>query len=76
MPKVDGIEVLRQIRSNEETKLIPIVIMTSSKEEHDIVKSYQLGANSYVVKPVNFDNFAKAVQELGLYWTLTNQPPE
>lgn len=76
MPKVDGIEVLRQIRSNVETKLIPIVIMTSSKEEHDIVKSYQLGANSYVVKPVNFNDFAKAVSELGLYWILANHPPE
>jgi two-component system response regulator len=76
MPKVDGIEVLRQIRSNEESKLIPVVIMTSSKEEQDIIKSYRLGANSYVVKPVNFAAFAKAVSDLGLYWTLTNQPPE
>lgn len=75
MPKVDGIEVLRQIRANPETKLIPIVIMTSSKEEQDIVKSYQLGVNSFVVKPVNFTDFAKAVSELGLYWVLSNQPP-
>lgn len=75
MPKVDGIEVLRQVRENPETKLIPIVIMTSSKEEQDIIKSYQLGVNSFVVKPVNFTDFAKAVSELGLYWVLTNQPP-
>ena len=75
MPKVDGIEVLRQIRANANTKFIPIVIMTSSKEEQDILKSYELGANSFVVKPVNFNDFAKAVSELGLYWILTNQPP-
>jgi two-component system response regulator len=75
MPKVDGIEVLRQVRSNPDTKLIPIVIMTSSKEEQDIVESYKLGANSFVVKPVNFNDFAKAVSELGMYWVLTNQPP-
>lgn len=75
MPKVDGIEVLRQIRANDDTKLIPIVIMTSSKEEQDIVKSYQLGVNSFVVKPVDFNVFAKAVSELGLYWVLTNQHP-
>jgi CheY-like chemotaxis protein len=75
MPKVDGIEVLRQIRASNETKLIPIVIMTSSQEEQDIVKSYQLGVNSFVVKPVDFSDFAKAVSELGLYWVLTNQPP-
>ena len=75
MPKVDGIEVLRQVRSREDTKLIPIVIMTSSKEEQDIVKSYQLGVNSFVVKPVDFTEFAKAVSQLGMYWVLTNQPP-
>ena len=75
MPRVDGIEVLRQIKSNEETKLIPVVIMTSSKEEQDIVKSYQYGVNSYVVKPVDFKDFAKAVSELGMYWVLMNQPP-
>lgn len=75
MPRVDGIEVLRQVRSNPQTKLIPIVIMTSSKEEQDIVKSYQLGVNSFVVKPVDFNDFARAVSELGMYWVLTNQPP-
>ena len=74
MPKVDGIEVLRQLKSNELTKAIPVVIMTSSKEEQDIVTSYNLGVNSYVVKPVNFADFAKAVAELGLYWLIINQP--
>jgi two-component system response regulator len=72
---VDGIEVLRQVKANEETKLIPVVIITSSKEEQDIVKSYRLGVNSFVVKPVDFKAFAKAVSELGMYWVLTNQPP-
>lgn len=73
MPKVDGIEVLRQIKSNEHTKTIPVVIMTSSKEEQDIITSYNLGVNSYVVKPVDFEGFAKAVSELGFYWLITNQ---
>ena len=75
MPKVDGIEVLRAVRANPQTKFLPIVIMTSSKEEQDIIKSYELGVNSFVVKPVNFSDFAKAVSELGMYWVLTNQPP-
>jgi two-component system response regulator len=75
MPKVDGIEVLRQLKSQEASKAIPVVIMTSSKEEQDVIRSYQLGVNSYVVKPVDFEGFAKAVSELGLYWLLTNQPP-
>jgi two-component system, response regulator len=75
MPKVDGIEVLRQIKGNETTKFIPVVIMTSSMEEQDIISSYKLGVNSYVVKPVEFENFAKAVTELGLYWLLMNQAP-
>jgi two-component system response regulator len=73
MPKVDGIEVLRQIRENEATRLIPVVIMTSSNEEQDIIMSYSLGVNSYVVKPVDFEGFAKAVGELGLYWLLVNR---
>jgi two-component system, response regulator len=73
MPKVDGIEVLRQIKANETTRTIPVVIMTSSKEEQDIITSYNLGVNSYVVKPVDFEGFAKAVSELGLYWLITNQ---
>jgi two-component system response regulator len=76
MPKVDGIEVLRQIKSNEDTKTIPVVIMTSSKEEQDIIISYNLGVNSYVVKPVDFEGFAKAVSELGFYWLITNQVTE
>jgi len=75
MPKVDGIEVLRRIKSHEATRCIPVVIMTSSKEEQDIISSYELGVNSYVVKPVDFEGFAKAVSQLGLYWLLTNQPP-
>ena len=75
MPKVDGIEVLRQIKSNEATKTIPVVIMTSSREEQDIITSYKLGVNSYVVKPVNFEAFAKAISDLGLYWLIINQPP-
>src|SRR6185437_4156773 len=76
MPKVDGIEVLKQIKSNETTKTIPVVIMTSSKEEQDVITSYQLGVNSYVVKPVDFEGFAKAVAELGFYWLITNQATE
>jgi CheY-like chemotaxis protein len=75
MPKVDGIEVLKQLKSRESSKTIPIVIMTSSKEEQDIINSYQLGVNSYVVKPVDFEGFARAVSQLGMYWLLTNQPP-
>ena len=74
MPKVDGIEVLRQLKASEHTKVIPVVIMTSSSEEKDIVSSYELGVNSYVVKPVGFEDFAKAVGELGLYWMLLNKP--
>ncbi len=75
MPKVDGIEVLRQLKTRDSSKIIPVVIMTSSKEEQDIINSYQLGVNSYIVKPVDFEGFAKAVSQLGLYWLLTNQPP-
>jgi len=75
MPRVDGIEVLRQIKTNESTRLIPVVIMTSSVEEKDMVATYSLGVNSYVVKPMDFESFAKAVSDLGLYWLLTNQIP-
>lgn len=73
MPKMDGIEVLRNIRANESTRTIPVVIMTSSNEDKDILASYQLGVNSYVVKPVEFEEFVKAVGNLGLYWLLTNR---
>ena len=76
MPRLDGIEVLRVLKTNELTKNIPVVIMTSSGEENDLVTSYSLGVNSYVIKPVNFESFAKAVSELGLYWLLVNQTPD
>jgi len=73
LPKVDGLQILREIKSTEATKAIPVVILTSSQKERDIVESYKLGANSYIVKPVNFESFAKAITELGLYWLLLNQ---
>ena len=75
LPKVDGLEILRQIKSNEQTKLIPVVVLTSSKEDKDIIESHRLGVNSYIVKPVNFDSFTKAVADLGLYWIILNQSP-
>jgi CheY-like chemotaxis protein len=75
LPKVDGLEVLRRVRSDERTKVIPVVVLTSSTEERDIIESYQLGVNSYIVKPIDFDKFIDAVSELGLYWLLLNQPP-
>jgi two-component system response regulator len=73
MPKVNGIEVLRKIKADERTKRIPVVVLTSSKEDPDIAECYQLGVNSYVVKPVEFDAFIKAVSELGLYWMVVNE---
>jgi two-component system response regulator len=75
MPKVNGIEVLEKIKSDERTKAIPVVVLTSSKEDPDIQKCYKLGANSYIVKPVNFEGFAVAIKNLGFYWLLLNQPP-
>jgi two-component system, response regulator len=75
MPRVDGIEVLQKIKASENTKTIPVVVLTSSKEDPDIQRCYTLGANSYIVKPVDFDAFQKVVTQLGLYWTLLNQPP-
>ena len=75
LPKVDGLEVLKKIRSDERTKYLPVVILTSSKEERDIVEGYSLGANSYVCKPVDFNEFMEAASQLGLYWLLLNQSP-
>jgi two-component system response regulator len=75
LPKVDGLEILRRLKADDRTKMIPVVVLTSSKEEKDIVESYKLGVNSYIVKPVNFDSFSKAVADLGLYWIVMNQGP-
>ena len=75
LPKVNGIEVLREVKSHELTKVIPVVILTSSKEEPDIKECYSLGANSYIVKPVNFENFAESISNLGLYWVIMNEKP-
>jgi CheY-like chemotaxis protein len=75
LPKVDGLEVLRRLRADERTRLTPVVVLTSSKEERDLIESYRLGANSYVVKPVDFNQFSDAVRQLGLYWLLLNEPP-
>ena len=75
MPKVDGLEVLRQVKSDPVLKIIPIVMVTSSQEERDIIDSYQLGVNAYVVKPINFENFLRVVNELSLFWVLTNEVP-
>ncbi len=75
LPKVDGLEVLRQIKNDQQARKVPVVILTSSKEERDIVEGYRLGVNSYIVKPVDFAQFTEAVRQLGLYWILLNQPP-
>ncbi len=75
LPKVDGLEVLRQIRAHPSTQMLPVVILTSSKEEHDLINGYRLGANSYIRKPVDFNQFIDAVRHLGLYWLVLNEPP-
>lgn len=75
LPKVNGLEVLQQIRSDERLKMIPVVVLTSSQEEKDLVKSYALGVNAYVVKPVDFHEFINAVKELGVFWAIINEPP-
>ena len=75
LPKVDGLEVLRAMRGDERTRLIPVVVLTSSQEDRDVIETYKLGVNSYIVKPVDFDNFSAAVAELGHYWLLLNKKP-
>jgi CheY-like chemotaxis protein len=75
LPKIDGLEVLRRLRSDARTKLLPVVILTSSKEERDLIEGYQLGASSYIRKPVDFSQFTEAVRELGLYWLVLNETP-
>jgi two-component system response regulator len=74
LPKIDGLEVLRQIKTDPRTRMIPVVVLTSSREEHDIVESYKLGVNSYIRKPVDFEKFTETIRVLGLYWLLLNQP--
>jgi CheY-like chemotaxis protein len=75
MPKIDGLEVLRQIRADAELKIQPVVMLTSSREEADLLRSYSLGINAYVVKPVDFEEFVKAIEQLGLFWAVVNEPP-
>jgi len=75
LPKVDGLEVLQQIKSDERLKMIPVVVLTSSREERDMVASYKLGVNAYVVKPVDFYEFVNAIKELGIFWAIINEPP-
>lgn len=76
LPKIDGLEVLKQVKQDPKTRMIPVIMLTSSKEESDIIESYKLGVNSYIVKPVEFDKFVSAVRDLGLYWLLLNQTPK
>jgi CheY-like chemotaxis protein len=75
MPKVDGLEVLRQIRSDEQLRYLPVVMITSSREEQDLIRSYQLGVNAYVVKPVDFHQFVESIREVGFFWAIINEPP-
>jgi two-component system response regulator len=75
LPKIDGLEVLKRLRADERTELLPVVILTSSKEEQDVINGYKFGANSYIRKPVDFDQFIEAVKQLGLYWLVINEPP-
>lgn len=75
LPKVDGLEVLQRLKADERTRLVPVVVLTSSREQRDVIESYRLGVNSYIVKPVNFERFASAVQDLGMYWLLLNERP-
>ncbi len=76
MPRIDGIEVLRKLKSDDKRKVIPVVMLTSSKEDKDIIEAYNLGVNAYIVKPVDFDQFVKAVTQLGFFWMILNQPPK
>jgi len=76
LPKIDGLDVLKRIKRDPRTRSIPVVVLTSSKEQRDVVESYELGVNSYIVKPVNFERFTEAVRNLGLYWQVLNQPPK
>jgi CheY-like chemotaxis protein len=76
LPKVDGLEVLKRVKSDPRTKTTPVVVLTSSREQRDVIESYQLGVNSYIVKPVNFESFVEAVHDLGMYWMLLNQSPK